>query len=50
MTRAAAVLYAFCAAVLVSMGATSPAQADNTRVAISDFQWSNKTPNIDLGE
>jgi plastocyanin len=26
------------------------AQANNTRVSISDFQWSNETPHIDLGE
>ncbi len=50
MTKAAAVLAALCAAVLLSLGATAPAQAANTRVSISDFQWSDKTPHVDLGE
>ncbi len=50
MTKAAAVLAALCAAVLVSLGASAPAQAANTRVSISDFQWSVKNPQIDLGE
>ncbi|MBN8867719.1 MAG: cupredoxin domain-containing protein [Solirubrobacterales bacterium] len=30
--------------------AASPASANNTRVTIADFQWSNKTPHVDLGE
>ena len=50
MTKAAAVLAALCAAVLVSLGASAPAQAANTRGSISDFQWSVKNPQIDLGE
>lgn len=29
---------------------SSTASANNSRVSIADFQWSNKTPHIDLGE
>ena len=38
------------AAMLISVIAVAPAQALSTRVAISDFQWSNKSPHVDLGE
>jgi plastocyanin len=36
-------------AVLIAAFA-SPAAANNTRVSIANFAWSNKTPHIDLGE
>ena len=39
--------------VVVATAATawsSTASANNSRVSIADFQWSNKTPHIDLGE
>ncbi|MBN8870626.1 MAG: cupredoxin domain-containing protein [Solirubrobacterales bacterium] len=42
-------LVALAAALLVSVLA-SPAAANNTRVAIANFEWSNKTPHVDLGE
>lgn len=41
------------AAIAVSVTAAivvSPASANNTRVSIANFQWSNKNPQIDLGE
>ncbi|MGK2954459.1 MAG: cupredoxin domain-containing protein [Solirubrobacterales bacterium] len=38
------------AALAVSAAVTAPAQAVNTRVSISHFQWSNMNPQIDLGE
>jgi len=33
-----------------ALGFVAPAGADSTRVSISDFQWSNKNPHVDLGE
>jgi len=36
-------------ASLAAVSAT-PASATNTRVTVADFQWSNKNPQIDLGE
>jgi len=38
------------AAGLLGAAFASPASANNTRVTIANFQWSNKTPHIDLGE
>lgn len=43
-------LFAAVAAVLLAAVFVSPASANNTRVEIANFQWSNKTPHIDLGE
>lgn len=50
VTRAAAFLAAIGSALLISVCAVAPAQANNTRVSIHDFQWSNKNPHVDLGE
>jgi plastocyanin len=44
-----AILAAATAAVALSVALAVPAHADNTRISISDFQWS-KNAEIDLGE
>jgi plastocyanin len=49
VSRIAGVLAAAGAALLFSAVAVAPAQADNTRISISDFRWS-KNAEIDLGE
>ncbi|MGK2931437.1 MAG: cupredoxin domain-containing protein [Solirubrobacterales bacterium] len=41
---------AFIGAVVLCAAFAAPSQAKNTRVAISDFQWSDPTPEVDLGE
>jgi hypothetical protein len=38
------------AALLAGLAATPAARADNTRVSISDFAWSNPRVGIDLNE
>jgi plastocyanin len=40
----------FAAGILAAFALAGPAQANNTRVSISDFQWSNPNPHVDLGE
>ncbi len=47
--RTLALLAAAFAAIALSVALAAPAQADNTRISISDFQWS-KNAEIDLGE
>lgn len=47
--RALSILAAAAAALAFSAAAVTPAQAANTRISISDFQWS-KNAEIDLGE
>ncbi|MBK5111735.1 MAG: hypothetical protein JJE10_10345 [Thermoleophilia bacterium] len=49
MRRAASILASLAGALLVMAITVGPAQAANTRVSISDFQWS-QDPQIDLGE
>ncbi|HNK34825.1 MAG TPA: plastocyanin/azurin family copper-binding protein [Solirubrobacterales bacterium] len=43
-------LIAVFAAAVVASAFTAPASANNTRVTIADFHWSNKNPEVDLGE
>lgn len=43
-------LLAALAATLAAAAFVPVASANNTRVTIADFQWSNKTPHVDLGE
>lgn len=38
------------AASILALVLAGSAQAGNTRVSIADFQWSDKTPHVDLGE
>jgi plastocyanin len=48
--RGARLALAALAAALLAVVLASPAAANNTRVSIANFEWSNKTPHIDLGE
>ena len=49
MRRATSILTSLVGAALIMAIAVAPAHAVNTRVSISDFQWS-QNPQVDLGE
>ncbi|MGB0121339.1 MAG: plastocyanin/azurin family copper-binding protein [Solirubrobacterales bacterium] len=50
MKRVATALVGLAVAFACLAVASGPAQALNSRVSISEFQWSDQTPRIDLGE
>jgi plastocyanin len=50
MRRWLSISFALVSAVLLCAAIAAPSQAKNTRVSITDFQWSDATPQVDLGE
>ncbi|HTU14451.1 MAG TPA: plastocyanin/azurin family copper-binding protein [Solirubrobacterales bacterium] len=50
MRTAAAFLTALAAGLLMVAALAAPSGAKSTRVSITDFQWSNPSPQIDLNE